>query len=76
MKHSTKEGLDAWAREARPPGSFLYAILTNNLKEAFAQADEENERDMQEIVAYCYNYLPCNCWGSPENVEEWGRIRQ
>lgn len=54
-----------------PPGSFLYAVLSNNLREAFACADEENRASLFEIVSYCHNRLPGNCWGSDHDVKEW-----
>ena len=71
MKSSTKDGIDRYVEDHCPPGSFLMAVLSNDLKESFARADEENRRDLFEIVSYCYNYIPWNCWGSPEKVREW-----
>ncbi len=52
-------------------GSFLRAVLENNLKEAFGRADHINIGRMFEIVQYCYNEIPKNCWGSEEAVKEW-----
>jgi hypothetical protein len=52
-------------------GDFLYAVLTNNLKEAFQRADDSNIENMYAIVNYCYNELPSVCWGSPEKVGAW-----
>lgn len=67
----TRESIDAWAREARPTGEFLRAVLSNNLREAFALADLENRVAMFDIVSYCWNEIPALCWGSPVSVEGW-----
>lgn len=61
----------AYADEGRPTGGFLRAVLSNDLKEAFGRADEENQAAMLEIVQYCYNEIPSVCWGSPEAVTSW-----
>jgi len=71
MKQSTKDAIDRYAKERIPTGDFLYAVLTNNLKESFILADEENSRDLKEIVSYCYSHIPTICWGSKEKVKAW-----
>jgi len=53
------------------PGSFMRAVLENNLKEACLCADDLNRLALFSIVSYCYNEIPSNCWGSPEVVEAW-----
>ena len=71
MKSSTKGGIDRYIENHCLPGSFLMAVLSNDLKESFARADKENREDLFEIVSYCHNHIPLNCWGSPEKVGEW-----
>jgi len=73
MKRSTKDAIDAHVREGRPCGDFVTAVLMNDLKEAYIRADDDNRRDMQEIVGYCYNNIPHPCWGSPDKVYAWRR---
>lgn len=53
------------------PGSFGLAVLENDLREACARADEENQRALYRHVYFLYNYAPSGCWGSPEQVNEW-----
>lgn len=53
------------------PGSFLTAVLSNDLREAFARADDENAAHMHNWVKFFYNYAPSGCWGSPEKVQAW-----
>ena len=71
MRQDIKESIRDYADNHVPTGGFLAAVLCNNLKESFAQADEDNIRDMFEIVKYCYNEIPSICWGSPERVRNW-----
>jgi hypothetical protein len=54
-----------------PPGSFLTAVLCNDLRAAFAQADDDNAAAMQGWVRFFYNYAPSGCWGSTENYHNW-----
>ncbi len=63
--------MDRYVKNAIPPGGFLTAVLSNDLKEAFGRADDINLDHMKEIVVYCYNEIPSNCWGSREAMADW-----
>ena len=67
----TLGALNRYVSEGIPPGSFLIALLCNDLKAAFSRADDINIANMYAIVKYCYNNIPSRCWGSPEATEEW-----
>ena len=67
----TLGGIKRHVENRIPPGGFLTAVLENNLKKSFGQADKENRKVLFEIVCYCYNELPSICWGSPEKVKNW-----
>jgi len=54
-----------------PPGSFLTAVLCNDLIEATGRADYINKEKIVEIVTYCVNELPRMCWRSRENFNNW-----
>lgn len=69
-----QHGIAAWVTRAVPPGHFLRAVLTNNLKEAFGRADHKNIAAMGHIVAYLYNEAPYQCWGSAEAVKDWQTV--
>ena len=71
MKPSTKAALDRYAQDHLPTGNFLRGVLENNLLEAITRADEENLRDLPEIIKYVYNDLPSPCWGSKQAVQNW-----
>ena len=54
-----------------PPGSFLEAVITNNLRDAVAYADATNINLLPEYVRHFYNDEPSGCWGSEANMQEW-----
>ena len=60
-----------WIENGIKPGSFGEALLSNDLKETFGRADHINKHHIGTTLAWFYNYAPCHCWGSPENVAEW-----
>lgn len=64
-------GLKRYIENGIEPGSFLMAVLENNLKEAFGCADHINAQKIGDYVRYLYNYSPSPCWGSPEKVAQW-----
>ena len=66
-----KDGMNLYLEHGVEPGSFLYSVLTNNLKEACARADHVNAQYLTNIVSYCYNNIPSDAWGSEEKVEAW-----
>lgn len=55
------------------PGSFLQAIICNNLRETYAQCDNENERHIKDYVKWFYIYAPSPCWGTKEKMDLWVR---
>lgn len=65
------EAIDRWAATGTPTGSFVQAVLENNLCEAVGRADNDNLEALPAIVGYVYNEVPSQCWGSPEKVEAW-----
>lgn len=66
-----RESLDAYAKTGRPVGSFLTALLSNDLFQACSRADNENVWTVPIITAYVYNHLPGECWGSAAKVKAW-----
>ena len=67
----TLGGIKRYVENRIPPGGFLTAVLENNLRKSFGQADKANREALFEIVCHCYNKLPSICWGSPEKVKNW-----
>ena len=71
IRQNIVEGINRHALLHEPKGDFLTAVLSNNLREAFARADADNQKTMHQIVSYCHNQIPGVCWGSPEKVKAW-----
>ena len=71
IKPDTKSDLDRYANFCISTGSFLNAVLFNDLMGAMARADEENRRDIFDICQYIRDNLPVSCYGSPEAVKKW-----
>ena len=53
------------------PGSFLSAVLCNDLRGACECADDTNRSRLFEYVKFLYSYAPAGCWGSQERFEKW-----
>jgi hypothetical protein len=66
-----KNSLDRYVKEGTPTGGFLYAVLSNDLFEAFGRADIDNRMSLFDICSYIYGELPSTCHGSREIVNEW-----
>lgn len=62
-----QESIRAYA-EGRPTGSFLRAVLENDLFAAVGRADTENAMYLSAIVAFACGKIPADIWGSPEAV--------
>lgn len=58
-------------------GSFLTAVLDNDLAKAVMCADSENIALIPFYVSFLNNaeYVPAVCWGSKEKVTEWLKQR-
>ncbi len=63
--------LERYLNNGIMPGSFLTAVLENNLMETFRRADIDNEANLKNIVGYIYNHLPRTSWGSSEKVKAY-----
>ena len=60
-----------WIERGWEPGSFLKAVLENDLFSAVSRADDVNRNRLMDYVRFLYNYAPADCYGSPENVRQW-----
>ena len=64
-------GVDRYISDGIPPGDFLTAIISNDLKEAVGRADDINMANIPAYVGYFYNESPVSCWGSEKNIAAW-----
>ena len=67
----TLDSLTRYVEHGIPPGSFLCAVLENNLFSAINRADRDNLAALPEIVKYIYNELPSFCWGNAKSVSDY-----
>lgn len=70
------DGLVRYIEDGIIPGGFLQAVITNDLKEACARADDENRYLLWDYVNVLYNHAPSQCWGSSEKMMLWARSRR
>ena len=72
MEHSIQD----YIQHGIIPGSFLVAVISNNLKEAVGTADEENKRNLPAYIGFFYNQAPSPCWGSEKKMKDWIRMHE
>lgn len=65
------DGLEHYAFRHQPTGSFLTAVLENDLKEAVGLANAENIQNLPAYIGWLHNRAPMGCWGSKEKVAAW-----
>lgn len=65
------EGLWNYVKHGIPPGSFLCAVLENNLVHAAEKADVQNIACLPAYASFLVSKAPGACWGSPEKVSRW-----
>lgn len=66
------EGVQRWIEHgACGPNSFLWALITNDLRLACEKADGINRELLHAWVGWFYNWAPADCWGSPTKAAAW-----
>jgi hypothetical protein len=58
------EEIQRYVEHRLEPGSFVKALMANDLIGAFNNADEINQNEMIGYVKFIYNRLPRVCFGS------------
>lgn len=66
-----RDGIRRYVEQHEEQGSFLMAVLRNDLSEAVGHADGININHMREIMQFIWMYVPALCWGTPEHVTAW-----
>ena len=66
-----RDGLQLYIDHGIKPGSFMRAILENDLKNAVFLADAVNRNRFSDYIYILHQYAPGRCWGSPEKFEAW-----
>lgn len=60
-----------WIWNGFPQGSFLMAVLENNLKEASIRADALNSRFLANYGKILCWHFPLDSYGSQEKISKW-----
>lgn len=66
--------LKAYVLEGQPTGTFLQAVIANDLKDSIGRADDYGVAALQPLVRLLYNGCPGGCWGSRETYVRWLKI--
>ena len=74
------EDLTRYRDHGVPVGTFLRAVLCNDLAEAFGKADVSNCEALGHIIAWVYANMPAGVWHNAERVDShvkaWAEERQ
>jgi hypothetical protein len=71
LPYHMRDGMQLYIEEGIVPGSFLRAVLSNDLMGALGKADDINQAILPVYGRFLYNDAPCGCYGSPETVAAW-----
>jgi len=66
-----RDAIKRYVFEHIKPGGFLRAVLTNDLRNAVAYADDVNLPLLPVYVKWFHNFAPCGCWGSQARMDRW-----
>jgi hypothetical protein len=66
-----REPIYRYVNHGVKPGSFLCAVIDNDLLNAVGCADFENLQCLAAFVGYFHNEAPSACHGSREKREAW-----
>ncbi len=70
------DGIMRYIAHGIQPGSFLTAVMANDLTESFARADMHSRATLFFIVEWLYQHCPITARGSNEAVRAWIDMHQ
>lgn len=65
------DGVSRYLEHGLPPGHFLTAVLSNDLRGCIERADDENMWLLPNYVKFLYNGVPGGAWGSSHRFDVW-----
>ena len=71
LPHHMQDGMKLYIEEGIEPGSFMSAVLCNDLMEACNRADHVNIERLRDYASFLYNHAPRSCYGSREIFSKW-----
>jgi len=66
-----RSAVERYIENGISPGSFLSAVIANNLSQAVNSADATNIQFLREWVKFFTWEVPASCWGSQTAYLEW-----
>ena len=71
LPENGKRTIDMYVNYGYHTGSFMEAVLSNDLMGAFGCADDESRAYLFDYTSYIYNKTPMNCHGSRKIYNNW-----
>lgn len=69
--HNLRPGLVRYFSDGILPGSFLQAVLVNDLMQAVIRADDGSAFRLADLVRFLIHHAPASAWGSRAAVLAW-----
>jgi len=66
-----QDSMKQYIEVGQPVSPFLHAVLSNDLHESYATADDVNTHKLRDYVVFLHSQAPRGCWGSPAIVDKW-----
>lgn len=66
-----QDGLILYLVYHKRPGSFLAAVLANDLAGALGKADDRSLAGLQSLTRFLFHHCPARAWGSLPAVRAW-----
>jgi hypothetical protein len=63
--------LEEYIIHGYPPGSFVTAVLCNNLIKAACSCDYLNQQYLIDIAKWVFHAAPIGCWGDERTIARW-----
>lgn len=76
VPENLRPGLQRFIESGIPVGSFLDAVLRNDLTNAVLRADPITFQHLPTVVRWLHNFAPANCHGNENHVVGWMDARQ
>jgi len=73
IPEATADAISRYAYDHYPVGSFLEAVITNDLRTAICSADPYNMYALPAIIKLIYNTVPATARGDQKKYDNWTR---
>ncbi len=77
IRPSLHGGIARYIESGVMPGSFLTAVISNDLIGAICRADDDMTiEELRALRLWFYNDAPSQCHGSPQKMAAWSAAKQ